>query len=209
MTVTPPPMVPAIVPASGRSSRMGTAKALLDADGRTFLERVTGSLAAGGCFPIYVVVEDLRSPVAAVARTAGCLPVLNPDPSEGPISSIRAGLAELPGDAEGFMVCPVDHPRFQPETVAALLHAFQGTRPRLVVPAYQGVRGHPTLFRRDMEAELMEPELEEGARTVVLRHANDALEVAVDDAGVRADIDTLAEYRRYYPSSYRKRFHAR
>lgn len=209
MTTPPPPFVPAIVPASGRSSRMGSAKALLDADGRTFLERVTGTLAAGGCFPIFVVVEDLRSPVAAVARTAGCLPLLNPDPSEGPISSIRTGLAELPPEAEGFMVCPVDHPRFQPETVAALLHAFRATRPPLVVPVFQGVRGHPTLFRRDMEAELMEPDLEEGARTVVLRHAMDALEVAVDDAGVRADIDTLAEYRRYYPRSYRKRFHAR
>jgi len=213
MTLDPsPPVAPpvaAIVPASGRSSRMGTAKALLDADGRSFLDRVVGALTAGGCFPVYVVVEDLRGPVAAAARTAGCIPVENPDPSDGPISSVRLGIQALGPDVEAFMVCPVDHPRIQPDTVAAMLAAFTALRPPLVLPVFQGERGHPTLFRRDLSADLEEEGLPEGARTVVLRHLADALEVAVDDPGILTDIDTLSEYRKHYPRSYRKRFHAR
>lgn len=188
---------------------MGTAKALLDADGRTFLERVVAFLTAGGCAPVLVVVEDLRSPVAAVARTAGCTPVLNPDAAEGPISSIRAGIAALPTGVEAFVVCPVDHPRVEPGTVAGLLAGFIRGRPPLAIPTLDGERGHPTLFSAELIPELLEPGLEEGARTVVLRHLERALLVPVDDEGVMADIDTLPEYRRFYPASYRKRFHAR
>lgn len=207
--MTPLPAVAAIIPASGRSSRMGTSKALLDADGKTFLERVAGALAAGGCGPLFVVVEDLRSPVAATARTAGCIPVGNPDPSEGPISSIRAALSVLPAEVEAFAICPVDHPRVEPSTVRALLEDFAAHGAPVTLPVHDGERGHPALFRRDLSDELRAPGLPEGARTVVERHGGDVREVPVDDEGILVDIDTLPEYRRHYPASYRKRFHAR
>jgi molybdenum cofactor cytidylyltransferase len=201
--------IAAIIPAAGRSTRMGTAKALLDADGRSFLERVTGALSGGGCSPVFVVVEELRSPIAAIARTAGCTPLHNPDPSEGPISSIRVALDAMPPGIEGFMVCPVDHPLVRSETVAALIARFRQTLPPLVVPTLDGERGHPVLFRRDLAAELGEAGLAEGARTVVMRHLDSAAFVPVEDRGVRIDIDTIPEYRRHFPASWRRRFHAR
>jgi molybdenum cofactor cytidylyltransferase len=207
--VNRPPAVAAIIPASGRSSRMGTAKALLDADGKSFLERVAAALGGGGCSPIFVVVEDLRSPVAATARTAGCIPLENPDPTEGPISSLRVALRALPPDIEGFVICPVDHPLVEAGTVSALLDAFRAHGAPVTVPVYEGQRGHPALFHRRMEGELLEPGLPEGARTVMQRHADAIREVEVDDEGIAVDIDTLPEYRRYFPASYRKRFHAR
>lgn len=203
------PSVAAIIPASGRSSRMGTAKALLDADGKSFLERVAGALSGGGCTPLIVVVEDLRSPVAATARTAGCIPMENPDPSEGPISSLRVALHALPPEAEGFAVCPVDHPLLEADTVRALLEAFETHRAAVTVPVHEGHRGHPTIFHRELAREFLEPGLSEGARTVVRRYADTTREVPVDDEGIAVDIDTLAEYRRHFPASYRKRFHAR
>lgn len=203
------PSVAAIIPASGRSSRMGTAKALLDADGKSFLERVAGALSGGGCTPLIVVVEDLRSPVAATARTAGCIPMENPDPSEGPISSLRVALHALPPEAEGFAVCPVDHPLLEANTVRALLMAFETHRAAVTVPVHDGHRGHPAIFHRELAREFLEPGLPEGARTVVRRHADATREVPVDDEGIAVDIDTLAEYRRHFPASYRKRFHAR
>jgi len=201
--------IAAIIPAAGRSTRMGTAKALLDADGRSFLERVTGALSGGGCSPVFVVVEELRSPIAAIARTAGCTPLHNPDPSEGPISSIRVALDAMPPGIDGFMVCPVDHPLVRSETVAALIDRFRQSLPPLVVPTYEGERGHPVLFRIDLAAELREAGLAEGARTVVMRHLDDAALVPVEDRGVRIDIDTIPEYRRHFPASWRRRFHAR
>lgn len=198
-----------IVPAAGRSRRMGSPKPLLDADGRSFLQRVVAALSGGGCAPVLVVVRDPSGPVAAMARGAGARAVENPDPSAGPISSLRAALRSLEEPAEGCAFCPVDHPRVGAETVERLLRAFEDTDAPVVVPRHGERRGHPVIFRKCLFRELLEEELEEGARTVLRRHRDEVLEVEVDDGGVLVDIDTIGEYRRHYPDAYRQRFQSR
>lgn len=199
-----------IVPAAGRSRRMGgNPKPLLDAGGRSFLQRVVSALAGGGCEPVLVVVRDPEGPVAAMARRAGARPVENPDPSDGPISSLRAALRALEEEVEGCAFCPVDHPRIDAETVGRLVEAFREGEAPIVVPRHGDRRGHPVLFRKTLFAELLEDELEEGARTVLRRHHDRVREVEVDDRGIHVDIDTLSEYRRHYPDAYRKRFQGR
>lgn len=198
-----------IVPAAGRSSRMGSPKPLLDAGGPSFLQRVVGALAGGGCRPVVVVVRDLDGPVAAMARSAGATAVRNPDPSDGPISSLRTALRSLDDPVAGCAFCPVDHPRISSETVAALLEAFRAGDDPIVVPRHGDRRGHPVVFRHTLFDELLDDDLEEGARTVLRRHQARVREVTVDDEGVLVDIDTRAEYRRHYPDAYRRRFQRR
>jgi len=195
--------VAGIVPAAGRSSRMGTPKPLLDAGGRSFLQAVVRSLAGGGCAPVLVVLRQETGPVAATARIAGARIVVNPDPSAGPISSLRAGIRAL----EAF--CPVDHPLVAADTVERLVRAFRTGDAPAVVPAHGGRRGHPVIFRRSLFCELLEEGLEKGARTVLHRHLEEVEEVPVEDEGVVVDIDTLGEYRRRFPDAYRKRFQSR
>lgn len=201
--------VAGVIPAAGRSTRMGSPKPLLDAGGRSFLQRVVGALSGGGCTPVVVVVRDPDGPVAAMARRAGARPVENPDPSAGPISSLRTALRSLEEDVEGCAFCPVDHPRIAPQTVKRLLEAFRESGAPVVVPRHGGRRGHPVFFRSGLFPELLEEGLEEGARTVLRRHEADVREVEVQDAGVLVDIDTLSEYRRHYPDAYRQRFQSR
>lgn len=204
--------VAGIVPAAGRSTRMGTPKPLLDAGGRSFLQAVVGALGRGGCAPVLVVLRERSGPVAAMTRTAGARVVVNPDPSAGPISSLRAGiraLDEAGEEVEGVAFCPVDHPLVEPDTVERLLRAFRTGDAPAVVPAHGGRRGHPVVFRRILFSELLEEGLEEGARTVLHRRLEEIEEVAVEDEGVLADIDTLPEYRRRFPDAYRKRFQGR
>lgn len=203
-----------IIPASGSSTRMGTPKALLDADGRSFLERVALALVNGGCASLLVVLRDPGSPLAAMARKIGAEVVENPDPAEGPVGSLQRGIEALPPDAEGCVFCPVDHPLVTAETVAALVAAFRdraakGSPPPVVAPTWNGTRGHPVLFASGIFPELLEEGLEEGARTVVHRHLDRLVEVPVDDEGVVIDIDTLPEYRRRFPNAWRKRFQSR
>ena len=62
------PTLPAIVAASGLSTRMGTSKALMDAGGHSFLARIIGSLRDGGADPILVVVREVEGPEAEEAR---------------------------------------------------------------------------------------------------------------------------------------------
>lgn len=204
--------VAGIVPAAGRSTRMGTPKPLLDAGGRSFLQAVVGALGRGGCAPVLVVLRERSGPVAAMAGTAGARVVVNPDPSAGPISSLRAGIRALDEAEEavdGVAFCPVDHPLVAPDTVERLLRAFRAGDAPAAVPAHGGRRGHPVFFRRSLFSELLEDGLEEGARTVLHRHLEEVEEVAVEDEGVVVDIDTLGEYRRRFPDAYRKRFQSR
>jgi CTP:molybdopterin cytidylyltransferase MocA len=183
-----------VVPCAGASRRMGATKALLELEGRTFLERVVGALAAGGCASVLVVIPEGDDALAAAARAAGGEVLLNPDPGEGPITSLRLAIARVSGAAAGLAYLPVDHPIVRPATVARLLEAARESGAPLTVPALGGRRGHPAVFAASLFAELVDPELEGGARTVVHRRLGEARLVEVDDPGVLADVDTPDVY---------------
>lgn len=196
-SATPPPLprVAGVVPCAGQSTRMGSSKALLDAGGRSFLAAVVGALVGGGCDPVVVVVGPGQEDEARRARAAGAVVLENPDPGEGPITSLRVALSALDTEVEGVAFLPVDHPLVAPETVAALVDALLGGDAPLVLPTVDGRRGHPAVFRRSLFAELMAEDLDEGARSVVHRHLDRAALVEVTDAGVVTDIDTPEAYR--------------
>jgi len=188
---------------------MGTPKAMLDAGGRTFLERVIKALRDGGCSGVLVAVPTQKGPVAAKAAGAGAVVVTNPSPDDGPIGSLRAALLTLDPEAEGVAYCPVDYPLLQADTVRAVLDAFHSSGSPLALPSYRGKRGHPVVLRRTLFKELLEEDLPQGAKTVVHRYLQAGALVAVEDQGAVIDIDDLTDYRRHFPDSYRKRFHAR
>lgn len=193
-----------IVPAAGRSSRMGRSKALLAPAGRSFLRRVTEALVEGGCDRVMVVVRDESSAEADEARALGLQTVVNPDPSEGPVTSLRAGIAALPPDLSGCAWFPVDHPLVRADTVAALLASFAGAPDCVVVPSHGGRRGHPVVLPRSLFQRLAEPGLAEGARTVVRAHPR-RVTVAVNDPGVLIDVDTPEDYREVFGANHAER----
>jgi len=193
------PTLPAIVAASGLSLRMRRSKPLLEAGGRSFLAHILGSLQEGGALPILVVVRELDSPESEEARARNGIPVLNPDPTPGPISSLQAGIRALPEEAQGALFCPADHPLFAAKTVQDLIGAFFASEAPLVAPAFNGKRGHPVIFGREIFPELLQRDLPEGARTVVGRYYERRIVVPVQDPGILVDIDTPEDYRMHFP----------
>ena len=192
----PSPTYAGVIPSAGASARMGRPKGLLPVGGESFLKRTVGALRAGGCDPVLVVVAEGERGLAAEAEAAGARVLTNPDPGEGPITSLRLALAALDSAVPGFAWLPVDHPMVRADTVARLLEAARLARAPLTVPMYQGKRGHPAIFGSALFPELDDPRLEGGARTVVHRHLEAALKLEVDDPGVLVDIDTPDAYRR-------------
>lgn len=190
-----------VIPSAGSSRRMGRPKALLEVEGETFLARTVRALREGGCEPVMVVVagaEDertsLSSAFADAAHRAGARVLFNPDPGEGPITSLRLAIAALGDDVAGIAYLPVDHPMVRAETVASLLDAARGVGAALTVPVHHGKRGHPAVFGSALFGELTDPALEGGARAVVHRHLGHAHLLEVDDVGVITDIDTPEAY---------------
>lgn len=198
--MTGAPRFAGVIPSAGSSLRMGRPKGLLEVGGETFLSRTIRALRSGGCDPVLVVVADRNPPLterlAANAERAGARVLLNADPGEGPITSLRMAIHELGDSVAGLAYLPVDHPMVRPDTVAALLAAAHGDEEvaSLTVPTHRGKRGHPAVFGASLFAELTDPALEGGARAVVHRHLERARLVEVDDAGVIIDIDTPEAY---------------
>jgi CTP:molybdopterin cytidylyltransferase MocA len=174
---------------------MGRPKALLDAGGRSFVSAVVGALVGGGCAPVVVVTGVGQREVRRRAEGAGALVLENPDPGEGPITSLRLALAVLDPDVDAVAVLPVDHPAVRAESVSALLDAAAAGDAPLILPTREGRRGHPAVFHRRLWPELLDPCLEGGARAVVHRHLGAAILLELDDPGVLADIDTPESYR--------------
>lgn len=174
---------------------MGAPKPLLQVDGKTFLEAAVEALLGGGCGEVVVVVADPE-----VADAAGRLPVItthSPGPDAEQIDSLRLGLKSLTERSRAAVVLPVDHPLVAAETVARIIEVGRSHPDAVVRPTRGGAPGHPTLFPRSVWSRLSDPSLPMGARSVVESPDTRTVEVAVDDAGVLADIDTPAEYRRY------------
>lgn len=112
-----------IVLCGGKSSRMGTSKALLPFGPETMLQRVVRIL--GG----------VVSPIVAVAATANQeLPPLPPaviltrDEQEGrgPLEALRAGLKALPDDVDAAYVTSCDVPLLMPAFAQRMLDLAEG-----------------------------------------------------------------------------------
>lgn len=190
-------MIAGVILAAGRSTRMGSSKALLSASAtETFVARLLATLRASGV-PALVVGRADDEPLREEIARRGARYVVNPDADTGgQLSSLLAGLAAADrDDLRGLMMVPVDAPLVTPATIVALLSAFDTTGGPIVRPRHRGRHGHPVIFSHAVFDDLRRANPNEGAKAVLRAHASAIVDVEVDDAGVLADLDTPEAYR--------------
>ncbi len=183
--------VAALVLAAGGGRRYGMPKALVEHEGSLFVERAVRT-AHAVCDPVLVVLGAQAVDVWQRADLAGATVLANRDWETGMASSLRTGLDGLrgwPGRVEAVLVLLVDIPGMTPEALRRLAgHAAPGA---LVVPTYDGVRGHPVLLGRDHWAGVSAAATgDEGARSYLAAHAADVVEVDCTGLADPADWDT-------------------
>jgi molybdenum cofactor cytidylyltransferase len=113
------------------------------------------------------------------------------------VDSVRLALRSVPDDTAAVLVLPVDLPLVTEETAAALVNAWRIEPAPLYLPFHNTVAGHPVLLGRELFAEILDTQLEEGIRSLIMAHARDMREVKVTDPGILIDIDTPDDYWRY------------
>ena len=192
-------VIPVIVLAAGRSSRMGRAKALLPLGSDTFLTRIARTFLDAGVGDVVVVVGHDAEAIVAGFQQSG-LParfVVNREYDRGQLSSLVAGLdvVDRPGTA-ATLVTLVDVPLVSTATVRAVIDAYRTTGVPVVRPTSGSRHGHPLLLDRRLFAALRTADPGIGAKPIVRAHASAAGDLAIDDEGAFTDIDTADDYAR-------------
>jgi molybdenum cofactor cytidylyltransferase len=184
--------IAAVVLAAGRSTRMGGPNKLLAEIGGKPLIRIAVEQALGSrAGPVIVVTghqhEEVKQALAGLAARF----VHNPEFASGLGSSLRAGIAAVPADADGVVVCLGDMPQVDAALINRLIAAFDPEKGALaVIPVIDGKRGNPVLWSRRFFPDLMAIEGDVGARHLIGRYGEAVVEVQVTGKAALIDVDT-------------------
>jgi molybdenum cofactor cytidylyltransferase len=184
--------IAAVVLAAGRSTRMGGPNKLLaEIAGRPLLRIVVEEALASRASPVIVVVGHERAEVEKALAGLRVQLVHNPDFAQGLGTSLKAGIAAVPAEADGAIVCLGDMPQVDASLIDRLIAAFDPDRGALIVmPMVEGRRGNPVLWSRRFFPDLMAIEGDVGARHFIGRYSEAVLEVPFEGRAALVDIDT-------------------
>jgi molybdenum cofactor cytidylyltransferase len=184
--------IAAIVLAAGRSTRMGGPNKLTAEIGGKPLVRIAAEEAlASRAAPVIVVTGHQREQIEAALAGLDVQFVHNPDYAEGLGTSLRAGVAAVPAEADGVVVCLGDMPQVTAALIDRLVAAYDAEKGALVVaPTRNGQRGNPVLWSRRFFPDLMAVSGDVGARHVLASYGEAVVEVPVSEEGAFLDVDT-------------------
>lgn len=183
-------MLAAVILSAGASSRMGRPKALLPYREGTFLEHLIEVTRHPRIGWTRVVLGAGAEVIRSLSKVDPACVVVNSEWEKGQLSSIWAGIRSLEGmETDGIVLCPVDHPLVSARLVSELVDRFYQDHKLIVVPTYDGRRGHPAIFSSALYAELLAAPADKGARAVLWAHASDVQQVPTDEEGVVLNIN--------------------
>ena len=189
-------MISCILLSAGLSSRFGSPKALAKINRETVVERLQKLLLATETGEIIVVLGDSAERIKPVLfKHKKVKIVYNKDYKLGQTSSFKSGLAEISPQTEGILLLPVDYPVVKRETLERLINFFQEHRPLILVPGYQGHKGHPPIFDVRLKKEFLDLDDSAGINTVIHRHAAETHILPVEDEGVIRSFNTPEEFK--------------
>lgn len=175
---------------------MGTPKLLLPLAGRPVIAHVVDELLRGPVDVVWVVVGMDGAGVRAALGSRRVSFVANPAPDGGMLSSVRCGLRALPSDCQAVVVALGDQPGISADVVSPLVQSFRSARRGMVVPVYQGRRGHPILVSMRFRDEILNRFDSIGLRGLLAAHPEEILEVDIPSPAILEDLDTREDYER-------------
>jgi molybdenum cofactor cytidylyltransferase len=190
--VQPARHIAALVLAAGRSSRMGGPNKLLaEISGRPLVRIAAQTALASRARPVIVITGHQRERVEAALAGLPVEFVHNADFADGLGTSLRAGIAALPVEADGAIVCLGDMPQVDAAMIDRLIGALDPVKGALIaVPSIDGQRGNPVVWSRRFFPDLMGVEGDVGARHLISRYSEAVVEVPLSGTAALTDIDT-------------------
>jgi molybdenum cofactor cytidylyltransferase len=183
-----------IILAAGESKRMGSPKMLLALNGSTILENVIHHVSESASDGILVVLGAYMEEIGELVSRYGVQQCKNENYREGMLSSVKCGFRNLPEDTEAVLVFQGDQPFISSGAINRLIEVYRESDKGIVLPVYQGKRGHPLLLDIKYRGEVERLDPDEGLRGITRLHSDDIIEVETGESGILRDIDTLEDY---------------
>lgn len=182
----------AIVLAAGKSSRSGADhKLLATLDKKTVIEQAVSTLREAGLDKIIVVTGHRAADVTAALDGQSVQIIRNAAYETGMASSLAAGMAALPSEAEQCFICLGDMPFVAANSLQALIEAANKvSEAEIFTPLYKGKRGNPVLWRKSQFDKLRHITGDKGGRSIIRNQESLVCDVPVPDPGVLIDLDT-------------------
>jgi len=188
-------MISCVLLCGGHSSRFGSPKALAVISGKPVIQRLQETLLGSNLDEIIVVLGAKAVDIEPYLLKHKKIKVVhNKDYNLGQTSSFKAGLKEVSLSSQGIMLLPVDFPLLEPGTVNFLIETFEHQAPHILIPTYQGKKGHPPIFNGLLKKELLALNDNEGINTIAHKHADGLRLCPVMDQGILLSFNTREEF---------------
>ena len=184
------PPVSSVLLAAGMSRRMGRTKQLLKLGDKPVIRHCFDALVAAGISDIVAVLGSPENGIRALMEGLPLSIAINGSRESDMAESVRTGLLRL-APSSAVLIFPSDHPLVAPGTIEVLVHEYGAFPASIIIPAYDGKRGHPTLFPRQIIDEIFSSLT---LRDIVRKDPARVRIVPVSDEGVILDMDTPEDY---------------
>ena len=174
-------MIPLVVLAAGKSTRMGRPKATLRLDAAdTFLTRIIRTFQDAPVDDVVVVLGYQAETILRSVESSGLSArfVVNDQYESGQLSSVLAGLGAIdrPG-VSAMLMTLVDVPLVSLATVRGVLERYRTTGAPVVRPVSGGRHGHPVLIDRSLFNAIRAADPQQGAKPIIRAHVSEAGDV--------------------------------
>ncbi len=183
-----------VILAAGQSRRMGEDKLLKNLNGEPLLARIIREVTTSQLDEVITILSkqnlELKHELAAKTRV-----LINPNAHQGLGNSLAFAVQNLTPKTEAVMVILADLAMLESHHINTLIAAHNGGITRACGP--NGQSGHPVIFDRRYFEELSQLSGDEGAKSLIRRHATAIQDVRFESEAPNFDLDTPEDWARF------------
>jgi molybdenum cofactor cytidylyltransferase len=183
--------------AAGAASRFGAEKLLRVLPDGTPLAVQSARHLRSEIARVLAVVRPGATGLAALLAAEGLEVVECPDAARGMGASIACAVRAA-GAADAYLIALADMPFIRPTSIAAVRDALAAGA-GLAAPYFASQRGHPVGISGWFRSQLAALDGDQGARSLLARHADLLVQVPVQDLGILRDVDRPGDLTRPVP----------
>lgn len=190
-------MLSCLLLAAGQSQRFGSPKALAEINGQVIIQRLQQTILDAKIDELIIVLGAYSQEIEPFLLNHNQVKfVYNKDYNFGQTSSFLKGLEKISPLSQGVMLMPVDYPCVTRQTFDSLREEFYRQPQKIIIPVYQGKKGHPPVFPIRLKDRFLKLNYSEGINSLYRELSGEIVLCPVEDPGVIQTFNTPQEFEK-------------